>query len=338
MSSKRGRKRNDNLLPNSARNNQRAFRARRAAHLEALQQRISELEEENGRLRQALNLPPANRPLMGTGPTGRDKPKFPVAAALSSALEEEPAHTRKLGIQNIANALTEAIAGHVNPATTTALPPADPALKATTQAPIALGVWVEKAHDRVRLIDQLIFARDRNLRLLDLTIVTPSIGGGSIGAERALKAVASLFMWTDDMFGRALQQATYAHDQRTLDERRLALSETIDVVYNEASKQSVVYVKPCTANAATEMNPDSGLPGPRCVTCKNDDHLEPACSIIHCPSWWGPDTRIKYAREGQFATSTSIANANAQASTNNNVNVAPTDRGRGQSRARGGNR
>ncbi|KAJ7880681.1 hypothetical protein B0H13DRAFT_1522192, partial [Mycena leptocephala] len=75
MSSKRGRKRNDNLPPNSARNNQRAFRARRAAHLEALQQRISELEEENGRLRQALNLPPANRPPMGTGPTGRDKTK-----------------------------------------------------------------------------------------------------------------------------------------------------------------------------------------------------------------------------------------------------------------------
>jgi hypothetical protein len=57
--------------------------------MQALQQRISELEEENGRLRQALNLPPANRPPMGTGPTGRDKPKFPVAAALSSALEEE---------------------------------------------------------------------------------------------------------------------------------------------------------------------------------------------------------------------------------------------------------
>ncbi|KAJ7906550.1 hypothetical protein B0H13DRAFT_2333398 [Mycena leptocephala] len=89
MSSKRGRKRNDNLPPNSARNNQRAFRARRAAHLEALQQRISELEEENGRLRQALNLPPANRPPMGKGPTGRDKTKFPVTAALSSALEEE---------------------------------------------------------------------------------------------------------------------------------------------------------------------------------------------------------------------------------------------------------
>lgn len=35
MSSKRGRKRNDNLPPNRARDVQRAFRARRAAHLEA---------------------------------------------------------------------------------------------------------------------------------------------------------------------------------------------------------------------------------------------------------------------------------------------------------------
>jgi hypothetical protein len=36
MSSKRGRKRNDNLPPNRAREVQRAFRARRAAHLQVL--------------------------------------------------------------------------------------------------------------------------------------------------------------------------------------------------------------------------------------------------------------------------------------------------------------
>ncbi|KAJ7938990.1 hypothetical protein B0H13DRAFT_1584724, partial [Mycena leptocephala] len=75
MSFKCGSKRNDNLPPNPADNKQHAFRARRAAHLEALQQRISELEEENGRLLQALNLPPANYSPMGRGPTGRDKPK-----------------------------------------------------------------------------------------------------------------------------------------------------------------------------------------------------------------------------------------------------------------------
>ncbi|TFY82881.1 hypothetical protein EWM64_g1137 [Hericium alpestre] len=75
MSSKRGRKRNDSLPPNRARDVQRAFRARRAAHLEALEQRVAELEEENNTLRAALNLPPANRPALGKGPTGKDKPK-----------------------------------------------------------------------------------------------------------------------------------------------------------------------------------------------------------------------------------------------------------------------
>ncbi|KAI1797288.1 hypothetical protein LXA43DRAFT_406182 [Ganoderma leucocontextum] len=75
MSSKRGRKRNDNLPPNRARDVQRAFRARRAAHLEALESRVTELEEENNALRAALNLPPANRLPLGKGPTGKDKPK-----------------------------------------------------------------------------------------------------------------------------------------------------------------------------------------------------------------------------------------------------------------------
>ncbi|KIM39987.1 hypothetical protein M413DRAFT_446887 [Hebeloma cylindrosporum] len=58
MSSKRGRKRNDNLPPNRAR---------------ALEQRVSELEEENACFRQALNLAPSNRPPLGKGPTGKDK-------------------------------------------------------------------------------------------------------------------------------------------------------------------------------------------------------------------------------------------------------------------------
>jgi hypothetical protein len=98
MSSKRGRKRNDSLPPNRARDVQRAFRARRAAHLQvnlqfinyseilfiqrrltsfhqALEQRVAELEEENDCLRAALNLPPANRLPLGKGPTGKDKPK-----------------------------------------------------------------------------------------------------------------------------------------------------------------------------------------------------------------------------------------------------------------------
>ncbi|KAI5122534.1 hypothetical protein M0805_005261 [Coniferiporia weirii] len=75
MSSKRGRKRNDNLPPNRARDVQRAFRARRAAHLQSLEERVAELEEENDSLRAALNLPPANRPPLGRGPTGKDRAK-----------------------------------------------------------------------------------------------------------------------------------------------------------------------------------------------------------------------------------------------------------------------
>ncbi|KAF8920226.1 hypothetical protein CPB85DRAFT_1429036 [Mucidula mucida] len=76
MSSKRGRKRNDNLPPNRARDVQRAFRARRAAHLQALEQRVTELEEENN----------CERPPLGKGPTGKDKPKFDQAGSLNGAL------------------------------------------------------------------------------------------------------------------------------------------------------------------------------------------------------------------------------------------------------------
>ncbi|KAG6844966.1 hypothetical protein H0H87_002080 [Tephrocybe sp. NHM501043] len=75
MSSKRGRKRNDNLPPNRARDVQRAFRARRAAHLLALEQRVSELEDENAQLRKMVGWPPDDRPSLGRGPTGKDKPK-----------------------------------------------------------------------------------------------------------------------------------------------------------------------------------------------------------------------------------------------------------------------
>ncbi|CDO75788.1 hypothetical protein BN946_scf184934.g3 [Trametes cinnabarina] len=98
-SSKRGRKRNDNLPPNRARDVQRAFRARRAAHLEALEQRVAELEEENNTLRAALNLPPANRPPLGRGPTGKDKPKTstskspPAVAGVGAYLPSVPSLT-----------------------------------------------------------------------------------------------------------------------------------------------------------------------------------------------------------------------------------------------------
>ena len=92
MRSNRGRKRNDNLPPDRTREYQRAFRARRAAHLQvctlftidyylsnmpfdscqALEQRVLELEEDNRRFRHALSLPPSNQSSLGRGPTGRD--------------------------------------------------------------------------------------------------------------------------------------------------------------------------------------------------------------------------------------------------------------------------
>ncbi|CEL55417.1 hypothetical protein RSOLAG1IB_01428 [Rhizoctonia solani AG-1 IB] len=74
--SKRGRKRNDNLPPNRARDVQRAFRARRAAHLQDLESRVEVLETENYRLRQMLSLPPSDRQPLGRGPTGRDPGKL----------------------------------------------------------------------------------------------------------------------------------------------------------------------------------------------------------------------------------------------------------------------
>ncbi|KIO34650.1 hypothetical protein M407DRAFT_48604, partial [Tulasnella calospora MUT 4182] len=67
----RGRRRDDSLPYNRARDVQRAFRARRAAHLSNLEQRVQDLEEENAHLREALRLPPSDRPPIGTGPTGR---------------------------------------------------------------------------------------------------------------------------------------------------------------------------------------------------------------------------------------------------------------------------
>ncbi|KAJ7920137.1 hypothetical protein B0H13DRAFT_2319785 [Mycena leptocephala] len=70
MSSQRGRKRDTSLSPSKGLVAQRRFGARRA-----LEQRMAELEEENCLMRQQFNLPPANRPQLGRGPTGREKAK-----------------------------------------------------------------------------------------------------------------------------------------------------------------------------------------------------------------------------------------------------------------------
>jgi hypothetical protein len=52
---------------------------------------VTELEEENNCLRTALNLPPANRPALGKGPTGKDKPKSSSSGSRLRTLDS-PAH------------------------------------------------------------------------------------------------------------------------------------------------------------------------------------------------------------------------------------------------------
>jgi hypothetical protein len=121
---KRGRKRNDDLPPNRARDVQRAFRARRAAHLQVSPRHplcaagIRRLMQNCRRsssasttsktrttvraaapvrslrslmacagLRAALGMPPAERPALGKGPTGKDRPKQEGDA------DAVPAHT-----------------------------------------------------------------------------------------------------------------------------------------------------------------------------------------------------------------------------------------------------
>ncbi|KAJ7849936.1 hypothetical protein B0H13DRAFT_1905917 [Mycena leptocephala] len=75
ISSQPGRKRDTSLSPSKGLVAQRRFGARRVAHLQALEQRMAELEEENCLMRQQFNLPPANRPQLCRGPTGREKAK-----------------------------------------------------------------------------------------------------------------------------------------------------------------------------------------------------------------------------------------------------------------------
>ncbi|KAG8978043.1 hypothetical protein FRC05_011158 [Tulasnella sp. 425] len=88
----RGRRRDDSLPYNRARDVQRAFRARRAAHLSNLEQRVQDLEEENAHLREALRLPPSDRPPIGTGPTGRGRLLKPMTRESQSSSGTVPDH------------------------------------------------------------------------------------------------------------------------------------------------------------------------------------------------------------------------------------------------------
>lgn len=72
---KRGRKVDETLPKSHQREVQRQFRARRAGHLLDLERRVSVLERENLILRHWAGVHPANRYLLGRGPTGCDTTK-----------------------------------------------------------------------------------------------------------------------------------------------------------------------------------------------------------------------------------------------------------------------
>ncbi|CAA7260487.1 unnamed protein product [Cyclocybe aegerita] len=100
----RGRKPDNNSAPKRSRDVQRAFRARRAAYLQGLEQRLHELEQENDHLRRALNICPAARVPLGTGPTGLDRHRawdsngFPIRSGSSipeSADQQHPPHQQQ---------------------------------------------------------------------------------------------------------------------------------------------------------------------------------------------------------------------------------------------------
>lgn len=65
---RRGRKQDDSLPPSRARDVQRAFRARRAAHLANLEARNSWLEAENSELRKRLGMGEEDPPISGPEP------------------------------------------------------------------------------------------------------------------------------------------------------------------------------------------------------------------------------------------------------------------------------
>ncbi|GHJ85590.1 hypothetical protein NliqN6_1992 [Naganishia liquefaciens] len=91
----RGRKKNENLPPSRAREVQRAFRARRAAHLAKLEDRINELEKENTDLRALLLLPLPERGVLGSGPTGRGKSLKEGGVPMSERVKAKRERDRK---------------------------------------------------------------------------------------------------------------------------------------------------------------------------------------------------------------------------------------------------
>ncbi|KAF7328459.1 hypothetical protein MSAN_02482400 [Mycena sanguinolenta] len=229
------------------------------------------------------------------------------------------------GDKVIADALTKGIASLVNPVTTSVFPVLEKktATGGNYAGTIILAIAVDNPEDRTRLIDQTIIAIDRTFAFWIvpperttlpwvIAILSPTIGGGTVGAERAIRATMSKFIWTDNAIGLALARLTSNTDKSPLDVRRYKLSQSLHSVYNELTKEYAVYLKPCTTDATkwrefaaifqrqrfsdgryifeSRINPDMELerPGPRCVTCKHEDHYEPGCGPAKHKDFWGP--------------------------------------------------
>ncbi|KAF7330591.1 hypothetical protein MSAN_02459300 [Mycena sanguinolenta] len=269
----------------------------------------------------------------------------------------------------IVAALEKAIASLVNPVTTTVFPvcEAKEPEGGNYAGPIVVGIYITNREDRIRLIDQMLIAIDRTFAFYIvapehttlawlLTIVTTSIGGGTSGAAQALRAALSKFIWTNTAIGIALEQLTHATDRSPLNARRYKISQTIDCVWDEASRDYTVYMKPCTSDAAqwrnftvivqhekfqhahytftSKINPAKERPGPRCVSCKNEDHYQPGCKTIRDPDFWGPTTQLKDATEGLLAQTN---NGGGGGRGRGNARGQARGTSRGRSRGRGGN-
>ncbi|GAA5966682.1 hypothetical protein JCM21900_005653 [Sporobolomyces salmonicolor] len=88
---RRGRKEDPTLAPSRSRDIQRAFRARRAAHLANLEARVAFLNAENAELRRRLGLPEGGSPL--TGP----EPELIVVPGLAPANAASPSKATRSG-------------------------------------------------------------------------------------------------------------------------------------------------------------------------------------------------------------------------------------------------
>ncbi|KAJ7096544.1 hypothetical protein B0H15DRAFT_946007 [Mycena belliarum] len=197
--------------------------------------------------------------------------------------------------------------------------------------PLIFGVIVPNPTLRSRLRTQSLFAADPTWTFYLLgaedfalpwvaALYECPVQRGATAAKETLRAAISTVIWTDATVGVLLDQATSSFDHRSVDERRLALSETVDVRYDTLARRYVVYIKPCTQNIKQwnalvgaictpelvdgvfifAIIPKKGV-GPRCVICKNEDHFHSHDPLANDPGFWGPKGQLNTIAEGPLA-------------------------------------